>query len=67
VVYLDNFFSSTDLFMTLKALGVGAVETSKQGSGFDENLLKLKAVATKEKNWGTTAVTTVNNHILCMA
>ena len=53
--------------MALKALGVGAVETAKQGSGFDENLLKLKAVATKEKNWGTTAVTTVKNHVLCMA
>jgi hypothetical protein len=67
VVYLNNFFSSIDLFMALKALGVGAVGTAKQGSGFDENLLKLKAVATKEKNWGTTAVTTVNNHVLCMA
>jgi len=67
VVYLNNFFSSIDLFMALKALGMRAVKTAKQGSEFDENLLKLKAVATKEKNWGTTAVTTVNNHVLCMA
>ncbi len=68
VVYLDNFFSSIDLFMALKALGMGAVGTAKQGSEFDENfLLKLKAVATKEKNWGTTAVTTVKDHVLCMA
>ncbi len=66
VVYLDNFFSSIDLFMALKALGVEAVRTEKQGSEFDENLLKLKAVATKEKNWGTTAVTTVDDHVLCM-
>jgi len=50
VVYLNNFFSSIDLFMSLKALGVEAVKTTKQNSEFDENLLKLKAVATKEKN-----------------
>ena len=50
VVYLNNFFSSIDLFMALKALRVEAVGTAKQSSEFDENLLKLKAVATKEKN-----------------
>jgi len=50
VVYLNNFFSSIDLFMALKALRVRAVKTAKQGSEFDENLLKMKAVVTKEKN-----------------
>jgi len=36
--------------MALKALRMKAVETAKQNSEFDENLLKLKAVVTKEKN-----------------
>ena len=66
VIYLNNFFSSIDLFMILKALRMRAVRTTKQSSEFDENLLKLKTVVTKEKNWGTTAVTTVKNHALCM-
>ncbi len=66
VIYLNNFFSSIDLFMILKALRMKVVRMTKQNSEFDENLLKLKTVITKEKNWDTTAVTTVKNHVLCM-
>ncbi len=40
VIYLNNFFSSIDLFMILKALEVEAVGTAKQNSEFDENLLR---------------------------
>jgi len=40
-VALDNFFSSIDLFTALKALGVRAVKTTKQGP----ELLNLEAVA----------------------
>ena len=67
VVYLDNFFSSVKLFSCLKEMQIGAVGTSKRGSGFDEDLLKLKAIATKEKHWGTCAVTTVKDEVVCMA
>ncbi len=55
--------------MVLKALRVRAVGTSmKQSSEFDENLLKLKAVAIKEKNWGTTVCMAWqdNNTVLLM-
>jgi len=50
VIYLNNFFSSIDLFMILKALRMKVVRMTKQNSEFDENLLKLKTVITKEKN-----------------
>ena len=50
VVYLDNFFSSIKLFRSLKSLRIGAMSTSKKGSGFDEDLLKLKAISTKERH-----------------
>ncbi len=66
VIYLNSFFSFIDLFMILKALRMKTVRTTKQNFEFDENLLKLKTVITKEKNWDTIAVTTVKNHVLCM-
>jgi hypothetical protein len=50
MIYLNNFFSSIDLFMILKALRMRAVRMTKQSSEFDENLLKLKTVIIKEKN-----------------
>jgi len=50
VIYLNSFFSFIDLFMILKALRMKTVRTTKQNFEFDENLLKLKTVITKEKN-----------------
>jgi hypothetical protein len=33
VVYLDNFFSTVELYSDLKKLGIGACETCKAGNG----------------------------------
>ncbi len=56
VIYLNNFFSSIDLFMILKALEVEAVGTAKQNSEFDENLLRkeLGYYSSHNSRWSRT-------------
>ena len=52
--------------MALKELGIGACETAKNGSGFPLELLALREILTKKKDWGTRAYSTVEE-VLCMA
>jgi hypothetical protein len=73
VVFLDNFFTNIRLFKALKTIGIGACGTVKSGCGFSADLLRLRAAATKNKNWGEKAIITVKRDklieegdILCM-
>jgi hypothetical protein len=73
-VFLDNFFTNTRLFKALKTIGIEACGTAKSGCGFSVDLLRLRAAATKNKDWGKKAITTIkadkfveDGDILCMA
>ena len=66
VVYLDNFFTNEKLLLALKDKGYAACGTCKKGSGIGDELVSLKEVMTKSKDWGTQAITTQNG-ILRMA
>ena len=59
-VYTDNFFTSTKLAFNLRQLNMALIGTCKAKSGVLDSLLKLKEVATKEKNWGIKEVTTAD-------
>jgi hypothetical protein len=64
-VFLDNLFSSPNLFRRLRQLGHGATGTARQNCGFHEPLVKLKkvdstAAADLEFNY-LTAVPTKDN------
>ena len=48
IVYTDNFFTSVDLYNTLKDIGIGAVGTTKAGS-FPAELLALAGPSKKQK------------------
>jgi hypothetical protein len=50
-VYLDNFFSTVELFSDLKNLGIGACETCKTGSGIPKPLTELRGALTQAQ-WG---------------
>ena len=67
VLYTDNFFTNMSLFKSLKELGIGACGTAKNGSGFPKELLLLRENLTKKSHWGTTAYTTVNDSVFCLA
>jgi hypothetical protein len=74
VVFLDNFFTNSRLFKALKTMGIGACGTAKSGCGYSIDLLRLRAAATKNKDWGKKAITTIkadkfveDGDILCMA
>jgi hypothetical protein len=43
VIYLDNFFSTVDLYSNLKRLGIGACGTCKVGSDIPRPLSNLRA------------------------
>jgi hypothetical protein len=75
-VFLDNFFTNARLFKALKIIGIGACGTAKSGCGFPVDLLRLRAAATKNKDWGKKAIMTTKadkktgieeGDILCMA
>jgi hypothetical protein len=73
-IFLNNFFTNIRLFKALKAMRIGACETTKSGCGFPIDLLQLRAAATKNKDWGKKALTTIkadkiieDEDILCMA
>jgi hypothetical protein len=51
VVYLDNFFSTVELYSDLKSLGIGACGTCKAGSGIPRPLSDLRGALTMQ-NWG---------------
>lgn len=51
-VTVDNFFTTHKLFAELRALGVGAVGTAKNGSGIPHEFVKLRDCTTKEKQLG---------------
>lgn len=65
VVYLDNFFTRVALLIYLKGLGFGACGTAKNGSGIAHQLVTLRELSKKNTNWGTFAVTTVQDEVLC--
>ena len=67
VIYMNNFFTNLKLFEHLKELRIGACGTAKNGSGFPKELLLLRENLTKKSHWGTTAYTTVNDSVFCLA
>ena len=54
-VYIDNFFTSVDLFSALKDIGIGAVGITKAGS-YPAELLALNGPSRKHKTWGLQAM-----------
>jgi hypothetical protein len=46
-VYLDNFFSTVELFSDLKKLGIGVCGTCKTGNGISKPLTELRGVLTQ--------------------
>ena len=67
VIYLDNFFTRIPLLVYLKHLGFAACGTAKNGSGIAYELITIRALATKKKDWGTLIMTTVDDEVLCIA
>jgi hypothetical protein len=51
VIFLDNFFSTVELFINLKRLRIGACGTCKAGSGIPQPLIKLRG-ALSQRQWG---------------
>ena len=51
-VFLDNLFSSPELFRAFRAVGVGASGIARQNSGIFEELIALKKEKDSSKPWG---------------
>ena len=65
-LFCDNFFTSTKLFKALRSIGIAASGTAKKGSGFPEELLAIRDVTSKGKDWGLQAHMVVDDKVLCM-
>lgn len=65
VVFMDNFFTNVKLLKALKNIGIGARGTAKAGSGFPVELLQIRELSTKKKNWGMRTYTTATPDVLC--
>ena len=50
-MFVDNFFTNTRLFNALKTINIGACGTAKAGSGFSDQLLRMRVAATKQTDW----------------
>jgi Transposase IS4 len=57
-VVFDNFFTTDKLFKELREWGVGAYGTAKAGSGMPKPHIRMREVASKEKNYGEMINTT---------
>jgi Transposase IS4 len=57
-VVFDNFFTTTRLFKELREWGIGAYGTAKAGSGMPAPHVRMREVASKEKNYGEIINTT---------
>ena len=51
-LFCDNFFTSTKLFKALRSIGIAASGTAEKGSGFPGELLAIRDVTSKGKDWG---------------
>lgn len=62
-VFIDNLFSSPDLFRYLWQMGIGATSTCRIHSGIYEGLAKMKSDGSgKTLRWGSlTTVPTADN------
>ena len=58
VVFVDNFFTRTNLLTHLKSLGIGACGTAKRGSGMPEVQVAIKEISKKSQDWGFRTVAT---------
>ena len=76
VCFVDTFFTNARLFKALKSMGIGACGTAKIGCGFPLELVRLRAAATKQKDWGEMGLMTIqkdekmnieDGDVLCMA
>ena len=61
VCFVDNFFTNARLFKVLKTMNVGACGTAKVGCGYPLELVRLRATATKQKDWGKMGIMTIQN------
>ena len=75
-IFMDNFFTNSRLFKALKTLNIGACGTAKVNSGYPMDLVRIRAAATKQKDWGKSGLMTIKSNeknnvdeadILCMA
>jgi hypothetical protein len=57
-VVFDNFFTTDRLFKELREWGVSAYGTVKAGSGMPKPHIRMREVASKEKNYGEIINTT---------
>ena len=66
MVYADNFFVNVKLASALRTIGIALCGTSKCGSGFSRDLLRLRSCSKKSTDWGKKATEIVDN-VLCLA
>ena len=66
ILYIDNFFTSTKLFKTLRTLDRKTCNTTKSDSKYSANLLTIRDAITKKNNWELKTHTVINEKILCM-
>ncbi len=67
VVFMNNFFSSVKLFKALKREEINACDTAKLSSEYSNQLLHLRLIFIKAKNWDLRAHMIVKDEILCLA
>ena len=62
-IFIDNLFSSPDIFRYLRKMGIGATGTCRNHSGIYEGLAKMKSnVSGKTLPWGSlTTVPSADN------
>ena len=74
-MFVDNFFTNTRLFKALKTINIGACGTAKAGSGYPDQILRMR-VAAKKTDLGKIGLMTTESitkfgvddgDILCMA
>ncbi len=66
VVFTNNFFSSVKLFKALKKEEIDACDTAKSSSEYSNQLLRLRLIFIKAKNWGLRAHMIVKDEVLCL-
>ena len=64
---MDNFFCDIKIGKQLKRLSHGMMGIAKGGSGFSEELLKIRSLVSKKNNWDLLRHTTIDDEVMCTA
>ena len=62
---MDDFFTNVKLMKALKDIGIGTCGIAKAGSGFPVELLQIRELSTKKKNWEMRTYTAATSQVLC--